>query len=106
MKAQRLLTDDDKIQAYEFFLNAENVHLLRELKHGNPAIVKEQFRIGMALIALAVVHSTKDNEEDDGESVQEKVKFTCDAVAMMLIPLMNALNALDPKDLNSSQDAA
>lgn len=74
------------------------------MKHGDAAIVKEQFRIGMALIALAVVHSTKDDE--DGESVQEKVKFTCDSVSMMLIPLMNALNALDLKDLEASRDAA
>ena len=99
LQAQRRPTDDSKIQAYDFFINADNIYLLRELKQGNVEIVKEQFRIGMALVALAVIHSCK--EEDDGETIQDKVKFSCDAVAMMLIPLMNALNALDAKDIAS-----
>ena len=96
LRAQRCPTDDQDIQAYDLFVNAGNIHLLREMKHGNAEIIKEQFRIGIALVALAVIHFCK--EEDDGETIQKNVKLTCDAVAMMLIPLMNALNALDAKE--------
>ncbi len=99
LRALRRPTEDKNNQAYDFILNADNIHLLHEMKHGDPEVVKEQFRIGITLIALAVIHSCKDDE--DGEAIQDKVNFSCNATAMMLIPIMNALSALDAKDLVS-----
>lgn len=104
LSAERLHTDDEKAMSYAFHLNEANVHLLREMKQGDAAVVKEQFRIGMALIALSVIHSMKD--EEDGEKIKEHVEFSCNAISMMLIPLMNALNALDSSDLPSDLNAA
>ena len=73
------------------------------MKLGDPTVIKEQFRIGMALISLAVIHSCK---EEDGEGIREKVEFSCRSISMILIPLMNALNALGADDLPSIRDAA
>jgi len=102
--AERLHTEDESKMSYAFYLNADNVHLLREMKHGDADIVKEQFRIGMALIAMAVLHSCKDY--DDGEEIRKQVEFACNSLSMMLVPLMNALNALDAADIPIEQDAA
>ena len=96
--------DGDKRRAYDFHLNEANIHLLREMKLGDPTVIREQFRIGMVLISLAVIHSCK--EEEDGEGIREKVEFSCSSISMILIPLMNALNALGADDLPSIRDAA
>lgn len=101
---ERQPSDDEDRVSYLFYLNEANIHLLREMKHGDSNIVKEQFRIGIVLIALAVIHSCKDSE--DGEEIRKKVEFSCSAISMMLIPLMNALNALGAGDLPSEQEAA
>ena len=74
------------------------------MKYGEANIVKEQFRIGMVLIALAIIYSCKD--EEDGEEIRKKVEFSCSSISMMLIPLMNALNALGAGDLSLERDAA
>ena len=44
--------DGDKRRANDFYLNEANIHLLREMKLGDPAVIREQFRIGMVLIII------------------------------------------------------
>ena len=102
--ASQILSDDESKQAYEFTINGDNVHLLHELKHCNEdeRIVKEQFKVGMALVALSVIHSCDD--EEDGEAIREKVSQSCDAIAMVLIPLMNALSDLNVDDISEESE--
>jgi len=85
-------TDGGDRRAYDFHLNEENIHLLREMKLGNSVVIKEQFRIGMALISLSIIHSM--SKEDDGEEIRQKVEFSCKSISMILIPLMKALNEI------------
>ena len=97
-------SEDESKQAYEFYINADNIHLLHELKYcnGDERIIKEQFKVGMALVALSVIHSCDD--EEDGETVREKVSQSCDAIAMILIPLMNVLSDLDVTSISEETE--
>jgi hypothetical protein len=80
---------------YDFFLNQDNVHLLNELKHakGKEDLVREQYRVGMLLLGMSVIHGLGKNP--DGDSVRERTDQVTTAAALVLIPMIRHLGKLD-----------
>ncbi|GFE52101.1 hypothetical protein So717_38540 [Roseobacter cerasinus] len=95
---------DGKNRSFDFYINADNVYLKKELERakGSEDLLKEQFKIGLVLVGLALIHEASD---DDGKEVSEKVEYATRAMSMMLIPMINSLGDLDPSELGVS-DAA
>jgi hypothetical protein len=80
---------------FDFFLNHDNVHLLNELKHakGKEDLVREQFRVGMLLLGMSVIHGM--GKDADGEAVRTRADHVTNAAALVLIPMIRHLGKLD-----------
>jgi len=96
---------------YDFFLNADNVHLQRFLKYelrsgDDNRVAKSRFELGMLLTGLAIAyqdsldrkHETAQDEAGETilkESVEQRVASVTRAFAPFLLPMIDALGALD-----------
>jgi len=94
LRVLRQDTGEEKAR-YDFFLNQDNVHLLNELKHakGKEDLVREQYRVGMLLLGMSVIHGLGKNP--DGETVRERTDQVTTAAALVLIPMIRHLGKLD-----------
>ena len=88
-------------RSFDFFINSENIYLQKELERakGNEDLLREQFKIGLVLVGLALIHEA--GKEVDGQEIAERVTYSTRAMAMMLIPMINFLGELDPDDLRA-----
>ena len=88
-------------RSFDFFINAENIYLQKELERakGNEELLREQFKIGLVLIGLALIHEA--GEKKDGQDISDRVAYSTRAMAMMLIPMINFLGDLYPEDLKA-----
>ncbi|MBI5775164.1 MAG: hypothetical protein HZA89_15685 [Verrucomicrobia bacterium] len=96
---------------YDFFINADNVHLQRflkyELKGGeDDKVAKSRFELGMMLTGLALIYQDKlDRKQGDAndyaaeseskEPIEKRVASATKALAPFLLPMIDALGALD-----------
>lgn len=103
--------DDPPKVIYDFFINADNVHLQRflkyELKSGeDDRVAKSRFELGMMLTGLALIYQDKLNYKPNGskieceeadvkENVEQRVANTSQALAPFLLPMIDALGSLD-----------
>jgi len=96
---------DEKHRTFDFFINAGNIYLQKELERakGTEDLLREQFKIGIVLVGLALIHEA--GEERDGEEIADLVAYSTRAMAMMLIPMINFLGELDPTELRAEEAA-
>lgn len=59
----------------------------------------EQFKIGLVLVGFALIYEAGDAK--DGHEIAERVAYSTRAMSMMLIPMINFLGDLDPKNLKA-----
>ena len=102
--------DPDKV-VYDFYINTDNVHLQRFLKHElrdgeDDKVAKSRFELGMMLVGLALIYQDnldrkqRTSHEDEQEvapkqSIEQRVADVTRALAPFLLPMINALGALD-----------
>ena len=102
--------ETDKV-VYDFFINTDNVHLQRFLKYElrsgeGDKIAKSRFELGMMLTGLALIYQDnldrkqragqKDEEENaPKQSIEQRVSDVTKAFAPFLLPMVDALGALD-----------
>lgn len=105
---------DGSLGTYDFFLNMDNRFLKSEIEasKADPAVLKAQYEYGMALVGMGAVKYGLDlgKEVQEGEdpevTPQDVVKYASDAVAPMLLPMLNALGSLTAADLPSTDEEA
>lgn len=103
-------------ERYDFFVNMDNIHLQTYLKE-RPKFapgMKLRYSVGMALIALSVLHqeqlrkkSLKPSEDlPDGKvAVQERVAQMTSAIAPFLLPIIEGVSELDQDEEHLSESA-
>jgi hypothetical protein len=111
----------DGSDVYDFFINEDNVHLKRYLKYDLKAgesdvLARTRFEIGLMLTGLAVIYRAsktdrKDEDEidDDETNIEEQVDHFTKAIAPFLLPMIDALGALEPEQveaMNASGEAS
>ena len=91
---------------YDFFINRANVHLMNELKSakGNEELLLEQFRVGMLLLGMSVIHSL--GKDADGEEIREKIGEFTSASALVVLPIIKHLGNLEFLTKPTLKDAA
>lgn len=91
----------EKHRSFDFFINAENIYFQKELERakGTEDLLREQFKIGIVLVGLALIHEA--GKDKDGEEIAEMVAYSTRAMSMMLIPMINFLGDLDPSELSA-----
>lgn len=109
------IEDGESRDSYTFFVNADNVHLLRELKTATNAqseVVRTRFATGCGLIALGMLHEagklSKEIDEDSvplsDDNVEELVRQVTASVAPIIVPMIEALGEIG--ELSSSSDSS
>lgn len=98
------------VAAYDFYVNADNIFLQTELKSTkqDPRLVKAKFKYGMTLVGLGALRAAADGtthnpSDPDGNgdsearslSGEEIVAVAGDAIAPMLLPMIDSLGGLD-----------
>ena len=95
--------------AYDYFVNMDNVYLQAALKHQpkQSSNLRAQFKLGMAMVALAVVQhdltsrpkiGAQGEDTDRGPwEVSDQVKLFTSAMAPFLLPMVSSLAKL-PED--------
>jgi hypothetical protein len=109
---------DSERVIYDFFINADNVHLQRFLKYELKAgeddqVATSRFELGMMLTGLALIYQDKLDRKPDGpkneceeaeskETVEQRVAGATKALAPFLLPMIDALGALDEEKVSAS----
>jgi len=103
--------DDQSISTsdyYSFWINMDNIYLKTEMKGSKkePEITQHQFIYGITLIGMALIKAFSNHEEessgntpegtggDTETTVEEHVYRTTQAIAPILLPLIETLGAL------------
>ena len=102
--AMRIIRAEEDI--YDFYVNVNNVYLEAEMKSTKlePTLVKNQFKLGMVLLGLAMLKQDveekrkkgdeKQEEENDGsEPIEIKVEKCCRAFSQFILPIINSLSS-------------
>ena len=111
-------TPDDQV-AYDYYINMGNYNLARAVK-GSPkksAEYRRQFKLGMTIIALGLVHDDVQRRERVGEvdpdatgppAISDQVKLVTSAMAPFLIPMiaMLAMDAAEEEPLSATAGEA
>lgn len=108
LRVQASSAADEGLPAYDFYLNVDNVYLQSEIKASKASadLLKERFKWGMALLGLGAMHRELRNEQDpnkdggDDENedqpidMKELIAAASDALAPVLLPMIDSLGQL------------
>lgn len=104
----RISGPDDRDQL-DFYVNVDNKHLKTTQKNGgrdvNPVLLERQFMYANALIGMAMLNGentlvrAEDPEgDDDGESIEERIKRVTAAISPVILPMIDVLSSLSIED--------
>jgi hypothetical protein len=98
--------------SYTFYVNVDNLSLLRELKASkdNPSVLKAKFIFANVLVGLALLQAGKDrNDSSYGQTGEESeapvevdIRRTTRALGPFLLPMINCLGAIADDDVASA----
>jgi len=103
----------EKKDIYDFYVNMDNTYLKADLKSTSTDIplVEARFIYGMALLGLAILHNaektpekrnyTSGGDEENGKNVEYVVESTTQAIAPILLPMIDGLGTLEATDMES-----
>jgi hypothetical protein len=108
--------DGKKRFEHVFYINMDNNSLRTEMKYSkqHPRLLEAKFKYGNVLLGLAMLHqSDKSNElnpkEDDEEqqtnTIQDRIRQVSEAVAPVLLPMIDQLAGLDEDDIETISSA-
>jgi len=101
--------NDDNGEAFDFFINMDNIHLKTELKlvasdSAKVMLYKSRYKYALALLGLSMLGYIKENNDpDDEQDVESVVKENCEMISPVILPLITVLG--DPMlKLNEDYD--
>lgn len=92
-------------QIYDFLINEDNIFLKNEMRRSDKIadLIKEQYRIGMVLNAMALIKNSPDDQ--DGADLEEAVAETTKALAMMIIPIIRDISNIELDEISTEEDS-
>lgn len=117
-------TAEDKPTVYDFYVNMDNVYLLSEIKPAgaDPELLRNRFIYGNVLLGLALLHQeglerksrgtrraeegNDDDEEEPEVNIEKRVEKFTEAIAPVLLPMIESLGGLDVEQLAAADAAA
>jgi len=94
-KESALRIKDSGENGYDFYVNMDNIYLLTEIKGQfkvDPKILESQYKYGMVLIGMSLL---RELEENDDESIYEKIYEVTKAISPVLLPMIATLGPLE-----------
>jgi hypothetical protein len=96
-------------EAHTFYINVDNIVLKTEMKYSkqDARLLEAKFKYGNVLLGLALLHSAggksaeSDSEEEENvhESIADQIRRISQAVAPVLLPMIDQLAGLSEEDL-------
>jgi len=93
---------------YDFKINMDNLYLKSELKAGGDEVemIRARWKYGLVLIGIALLHddaqakkrqseTEQAEEEETGETIENRVESLTRAIAPVLLPMISSLGALE-----------
>jgi hypothetical protein len=116
---------DDKPSVYDFYVNMDNLYLRSEMKpaSADAELLRNRFIYGNVLLGLALLHQeeldkksrrerrTAEGNDDDEEADQEvnieaRIAQFTQAIALVLLPMIESLGGLDVAELATADVGA
>lgn len=97
---------DNGEEGYDFFVNMDNICLQMELKTFDllePKLLEARYKYGMVLVGIALLkdyessHQEKDND-NNGESVFDKIQYVTRVISPILLPMISSLGELELRE--------
>lgn len=96
--------------AYDFFVNIDNVYLKSELKSGyeDAEVVRARFRYGVVMVGLAMIQDftreqrnegASDNDDEEPVDIEEQVFRVTKAISPVILPIIESLGDLSSGDV-------
>lgn len=99
--------DGKEVEAHVFFINKHNSSLRTEMKYSrqNAQLLESKFKYANVLFGLAMLHAESqtrnDGDDDDAvSSVQDRIRAVTQAVAPVLLPIIDQLSGLEEDELD------
>lgn len=119
VESDPVLVDGKERLEHTFYINMDNSALKTEMKYGkqDPRLMEAKFRYGNVLLGLAMLHDDEKRErinhrngsdgvsvEDGGRpdpeiTIQDTIRKVSDAVAPVLLPIIDQLSGLSEENL-------
>ncbi len=110
---------EGELDVYDFFVNMDNVHLLKYLKYDlkndeKTEITRTKFELGMVLVGLALLHQSNQikkggkaegKEQAEEPNIEDQVAEVTKALAPFLLPMIDSLGALNENEILVSSTA-
>ncbi len=96
--------DGKEVDEHTFFINVDNNSMKNEMKYAKQDIrlIEAKFKYANVLFGLAMLHDDEhhgDGDATDGPSVQDRIRAVSQAVAPILLPMIDQLSGLDESEL-------
>ena len=89
-------------KASEFFYNKDNKYLkaAQKASRTDARVLEARFKFGLVLIGLSIIDWTSREQTEDAEEgdIADKVRTITDAIAPVLLPMLEALDGIDTED--------
>ncbi|NOX51988.1 MAG: hypothetical protein GXP16_15840 [Gammaproteobacteria bacterium] len=109
--------DSDPGQKHVFYINVDNRALQTEMKYSkqDPRLLEAKFKYGNVLVGLAMLHEAEEQNkgngknpetresiffQENGNSPEDYVRDFTEAIAPVLIPMIDQLSGLDESDMD------
>jgi len=93
----------EKIDKYDYYINADNFYLLYELKRTkiNLEIIKQRYKTAMTLIAVSILAQAKLENKDSEQTfeTENKIREATRAISRVILPIIEVLGGLDDTTL-------
>lgn len=106
-------TAADGKDVYDFFINEDNIYLKRYLKFEqkpgqSDTVARTRFELGLMLTGLALIHRAAQSKQTESEgefegaemNIETQVENVTKAIAPFILPMIDALGALESEDLH------
>jgi len=106
---------DSGEDAYDFFVNLDNIHLLTEKKANSKIeskLLDARYKYGMVLIGIALLNDYKDSLNDnsidgngsDEMNVYDRIAYITKAISPVLLPMISGLGDLQEEEFEVTND--
>jgi hypothetical protein len=89
----------EKIDKYDYYINADNFYLLYELKRTkiNLEVIKQRYKTAMTLIAVSILAQAKLEKKDNEDTfeTEKKIREATRAISRVILPIIEVLGSLD-----------
>jgi len=108
------LIDGQTQLEHVFYINMDNISLKTEIKYSkqDARLLEAKFKYGIVLLGLAMLHEVgtdnegnrarhRDESEQEGNTVQDRIRQVSKAVAPVLLPMIDQLAGLNEEDIEA-----